>query len=129
MKKLLATITVFCYLVMSSGIVVNFHYCMNRLASAQLFGTSAKVCGECGMDMHQNSDCCHDEMQVYKLDTDHNKAQVSLTIDPPEPEIAELSPFFETSFESTIEEKHFLNHSPPLLSLQDTYLQNCIFRL
>jgi len=129
MKKFLATIVVFSYLLMSSGIVVNFHYCMNKLASTTLFAKKSKVCSRCGMKMHKGNGCCHDETTVVKLQTEHNKAQVSHEIAAPVPVINHASDFIVAEALALVPSKHFLNHSPPLIPSQDRYLQNCVFRI
>ena len=128
-KKLLLSIAVCSYLIVSTGIVVNFHYCMNRLASTQLYGAKAKICGKCGMDIHLGKGCCRDEVKVVKLQTDHNKAQVTHEMAMPAVPVAVLSSFITIDFVNNDRNCHFLNHSPPLLTEQDTYLQNCVFRI
>lgn len=37
------------------------------------------------------------------------------------------SQFIATSFYNTPGNRHYHNHSPPLLPEDDTYLQNCVF--
>ena len=130
MKKLLASISVICYLVMSSGVVVNFHYCMNRLASVKLFQAETKVCGLCGMKKHKSHGCCHDEIKVVKMEDDQNKANhIVASFEAPEQTVAEVSDFIIAPFTSEKQANYYENHSPPLLSVQDTHLQNCVFRI
>ncbi len=74
--------------------------------------------------------CCHDEVKVVKLLQDQNKVpgfiydlpSIDATINIP-------SEFIAASFYNIDEQKHFHNHSPPLLSAQDTYLQINVFRI
>jgi hypothetical protein len=80
------------------------------------------------MDTHESSDCCHDVVKVVKLEQDQNKIPVVHT--------ASISKFSNSpisissrAFENTDGQRHFHNHSPPLLSEQDTYLQNNVFRI
>jgi hypothetical protein len=129
MKKALASITVICYLAMSSGVIVNFHYCMNRLASAELFVSESKTCSKCGMHKHQAHDCCHDEIKVVKLQDDQNKAQVVSLLQPPVAAVNIPSSFILTSFYNADVSGHQHDHSPPVLPGQDVYLQNCVFRI
>ena len=82
------------------------------------------------MDTHESSGCCRDEVKVLKLQQDQNK----LTIDSyqiPSLEIVVTTPsdFIVTSSYNIDEKCHFHNHSPPLLSAQDTYLQINVFRI
>ena len=130
MKKVIASISVLCYFVVTCGVVVNFHYCMDKLASVHFFGDKNDQCGQCGMVVHESDGCCHDEVKVIKLEQDQNKTAAA---DYSIPSLKELaitpSEFIAASFYNIMEECHFYNHSPPLLSAQDTYLQINVFRI
>lgn len=130
LKKGLFTISIICYLVVTSGVVINSHYCMKRLVSIHLFEKKAKICGRCGMDFHAGNDCCRDEVKLVKLQQDQRQQVVTT------PGIAKLAPMVCTPSEFLVGEfqnknihLHFNNHSPPLLSGQDTYLLNSVFRI
>lgn len=130
MKKIWVSIVLISYLAVSSGVVVNFHYCMNRLASTELFATEGKQCMKCGMDMHKGKGCCHDEVKVVKMNGDQ-KVTPSLSYELPslEASVAPPSAFIVTPFYNGVASNNYQNHSPPLLTEQDTYLQNCVFRI
>jgi|SRR5882724_4771809 len=129
MKKALASITLICYLAVSTGMVVNFHYCMNRLASVHVFETKNNICGKCGMKMHKSHGCCRDEVKVFKIQDDQNKAQVVHQMQAPDAVVNIPSSFIITSFYNNNESSYQVDHSPPLVTGQDTYLQNCVFRI
>lgn len=103
---------------------------MNRLASVQLYDTSVDVCGKCGMDIHESNGCCRDEITVVKLVQDQNKTPL-LAFEIPALETKAITPseFIVAPFANFDEQRHFHNHSPPLLSAQDIYLQNNVFRI
>jgi len=130
MKKSLAVISFIFYFAAASGVIVNSHYCMKRLVSVHLFESKAKVCGRCGMEMHMGNGCCRDEVKVYKLVQDQNKIPVMVfslpSLDVPAIELNEFLSF--STFNIDVK-RHYHNHSPPLLSMQDTYLQNRVFRI
>ena len=130
MKKIIASISFVCYFAISCGVIINSHYCMNRLASVHLFKTSVDTCGLCGMDTHESNGCCRDEVKIVKLQQDQNKIPV-LTYEIPALEKIVIIPsgFMVASFHNVNEHHHFHNHSPPLLSEQDIYLQNNVFRI
>jgi hypothetical protein len=68
MRKGIYAIVVVLYLLLSSGVVLQLHYCMDRLAEIGLFTSDHKdVCDDCGMDMDADNDCCHDRTDVIKL--------------------------------------------------------------
>jgi hypothetical protein len=130
MKKAILSISVLCYLAVSSGIVINYHYCMKRLVSVHLFENSPSVCGKCGMETHESSGCCRDEVKLVKLQQDQNKIAVaSLEIPALELIVSIPSDFIAASFQRIDVQTHCHNHSPPLLSGQDIYLQNNVFRI
>ena len=130
MKRLVLAISFLCYLTVTCGVVVNFHYCMDKLASVHLFGNTSDKCGQCGMEVHQWDGCCHDEVKVIKLEQDQNKVVV---VDYSLPSVTGLfstpSTFISASFYITDDKLCFSSHSPPLLSAQDTYLQINVFRI
>jgi len=82
------------------------------------------------MDTHESSGCCRNEVKVVKLVQDQTKIPV-VTYALPELKVQVIIPssFIATSFENIDIQRHFHNHSPPLLSEQDTYLQNSVFRI
>ena len=130
MKKVLLFILLSVYLAFSSGVIVNMHYCMDELASTHFYGGKSDVCGQCGMETDQSMGCCRDEVKVVKMQEDQRSVAIDL-IDfqlpfVPAPTIQEAISFFIPdksghSFASI--------HAPPLISEQDTYLQNCVFRI
>jgi hypothetical protein len=130
MKKIVVSILLICYLAVSSGVIINFHYCMNRLASTELFAFEGERCGKCGMHTDESNGCCRDEVKIVKMVDDQKLtaafAYVHLSLDA----ISQKpSDFIVTSFYNVPLTRHFLNHFPPLLSEQDTYLQNSVFRI
>jgi len=132
MKKTIALISFLCYFAVTSGVVINFHYCMKKLASVHLFESTADECSVCGMDTHEfkASGCCRDEVKLVKLEQDQNKLTLaSYDIPSIEPVAIVPSEFIVTPFTNVDEQRHFHNHFPPLLSAQDTYLQNNVFRI
>jgi len=76
MRKILIGLIAFFYLTGSTGLVVNFHHCMDELASVTLFENkdhSDGECNLCGMDKTAFS-CCHDETVSYKIGDSHQPA-------------------------------------------------------
>jgi hypothetical protein len=127
--KLLATISTVVYFAVTSGIVVNMHYCMNEFDSAQLFAEKTEVCGKCGMHTSDSDGCCHDEIKVVKLENDHNVSQLNYEIRSPEALPSNNTDLIPDLNSKLVQKITYLNHSPPLLSQQDSYLQNCVFRI
>jgi len=132
MKKTILLLSFLCYFAVTSGVVINFHYCMKRLASVHLYETAADECGRCGMSTHEYeaTGCCRDEVKLVKLEQDQNKLFVtSYDIPALEPVAVIPSVFIVAALKNSNQRRHFHNHSPPLLSEQDTYLCNGVFRI
>ncbi|MFT3705520.1 MAG: hypothetical protein QM802_24335 [Agriterribacter sp.] len=64
MKKLLTIFIALAYFAVSSGVMVNMHYCMGKLYGVSYHASTTNHCNKCGMD---GSGCCKDDMQVIKL--------------------------------------------------------------
>ena len=128
MKKLLASILLLVYFTVSTGFVVSIHYCMNKVDSVQLGDASSDECNKCGMHIESSGGCCKDDVKMVKMQADQSFVKIiapdfSLALTPPV--------FYEsyfTAYTNSPEERYPLAHGPPL-SKQDTYLQNCVFRL
>ena len=130
MKKVVVPILLICYLAVSTGVVVNLHYCMNKLASTEIFGSESKQCGKCGMHTDDSNGCCHDEIKIVKMDDDQKlTASISFNLPAIDALVHQVSDFIAASFYNAPEARHYQNHSPPLIAVQDIYLQNSVFRI
>lgn len=129
MKKTLTSITLICYLAVSSGVIVNFHYCMGRLDSVKFFAAESEFCGNCGMRTSKSHKCCGDEITIIKLQDDQQTAQAIHSLKAPATEIVIPADFIVASFYNADNSLFQIDHSPPLFTGQDTYLLNCVFRI
>jgi hypothetical protein len=68
MKRAIAIFLSAVYLALASGVVVNVHYCMGKVASVAIGHAESDRCGDCGME---NTGCCKDEVIVVKVDDTH----------------------------------------------------------
>ena len=102
---------------------------MNELASAKLFDKDTEVCGQCGMH-NDNNGCCHDEVIVIKSEDDQSSSMAfSLSIKSPGIEQVEISRFIYLPLQNLNERPGAVTAPPPLLSEQDTFLRNRVFRI
>jgi len=76
-KRFALSILAVLYLAVGSGIVVNKHFCMNRLDSWEFYGKLDDKCNRCGMESTEKHGCCHDEVHVIKLTPDQKLALLS----------------------------------------------------
>lgn len=128
MKNVLLTILSCLYLLVTSGMQVQQHYCMGKLRSSTIGFQKAKTCGTCGMEAGE-SHCCHDEAQWLKVDDDHQAMVVLGSI--PAPFVIDLPPaqfFFQCPALYVAVSQMVNNHSPPPLLPNRTILY-CNYRI
>jgi hypothetical protein len=129
MKMFLTTILLAVYFIVSTGFVVNLHYCMDRFHSWEIGASEKEKCGTCGMKSSKTNDCCRDEVKLVKLQQDQVHAK-DLVVHFALPELVfNSSSFLLLPFKNVSPDSVFPDTGPPLLSEQDIYLQNCVFRI
>jgi len=128
MKKGIAAILLVLYVAFSSGVVISFHYCMDSFDSLQLGAKKSDYCGICGMHKTNGNECCKDQVKIFKIQDDQQTSAISFKFSTPDAIVATLPVWNETSLINSTHQL-FLNDPSPPLSKQDTYLQNCVFRI
>ena len=130
MKKAVASISLFVYLLMSCGVIINSHYCMNKLDSTGFFSEAAEVCGKCGMHINDSSGCCRDEVKVIKLDDDHKvTVQNVFSLPTLEAIVSTPSEFIVAPFVNNNVPEEIWDHSPPLPDGRSLHIKNSVFRI
>lgn len=128
MKKLLATISLLIYFVVSTGFVVSVHYCMDKFNGVGWGEALSDACGKCGMTITDSDGCCKDEVKVMKLPVDQTIAKlVTVSFSTPVITTLPVSYLLPPPISDSITEKP-VAHGPPLCK-RDIYLQNCVFRI
>jgi hypothetical protein len=128
MKKLIASFTVIVYFAFACGVLVNFHYCMDRYDSYSLYKAKSDWCPKC--HMHTGTrECCHDEVKIIKLQDDYQTSSLSFAFRDVLPTVTIPSEFLSIVLLKDGPGPIKADHSPPLLSQQDIYIQNRVFRL
>ena len=128
MKKSIASILLILYVAFSSGVVINFHYCMDDFDSAQFGANKSDYCGVCGMHKSESNECCKDEVKIFKIQDDQQATAINFKFSSDDDVVADLPLWKETLVARSTHQLYLHTHSPPL-SKQDTYLQNCVFRI
>ena len=129
MKKPVLVILSFLYLVVTSGMEVQFHYCMGRLKNTTIAGSPADRCGSCGMEK-KDSACCHDESRWGKVNDNHQPAVFTNTV--PAPFSMHLPAVHYSWVNHPVHTNLVVavsNHSPPPLITPDLNLLNGVFRI
>jgi len=128
MKKLFASFTVVVYFAFACGVVVNFHYCMDRYDSYSLYKAKSDWCPKCHMHTGTRG-CCHDEVKIVKLQDDHQTSSASFSFKNIQPAIIVPSEFLSVVLLNEGISLHKTDHSPPLVAQPDIYIQNRVFRI
>jgi hypothetical protein len=125
-KKILVILLAFSYLAITSGVVVSVHYCMGEVAGVAVGHSNADTCGSCGMD---NKGCCHDDVNVVKIQDSHSMASIQADFPKAETIAQQFSLVFSVpalvSGMRTIESAH----SPPRASQIPLHVLHSVFRI
>lgn len=129
MKKIIVSILAIAYLGTSTGVMVNMHYCMGKLANWSFGSNVSKTCGNCGMET-QNMGCCKDEHKFIKNSSDQkitqpalNQAQLVSTALP-----VSFVDFFQIQL-SGLTKESLKSHDPPLHHGISIYNFTCDYRI
>lgn len=128
MKKTIIAILALLYMTIASGVVVNVHYCMGRVASVEVGYDDHDVCGKCGMSAAKKG-CCHTEYKLIKLQDEHRLAQVQVSFLEIPAEVPAPISFFQLPLSGEEQYIALRYHSPPDTRLNNVYLRNCVFRI
>jgi len=130
MKRILTSIIALVYFVISSGLVMSVHYCMGKISSVDLNHNSTETC-VCGMSLKETSSkgCCKTEFKMMKLEDNHKATYAFYDIQTPVILLPQSVSLFEQIDLLTTSKVYADINGPPLLSEQDTYLLNCVFRI
>ena len=72
-KKYLALITAVFYLMLSSGLALNAHYCGDRLANVGIMDTANTCC----CDIATGNECCSNKTVILQLDIDQHLTETA----------------------------------------------------
>lgn len=128
MKKAFFTLIAILYLGMSSGIAMDIHYCMGKLAGIELFGGEKDKCGKCGMK-EKKGGCCNDEHHFVKISDSHKNVTNNIDFSFATPAI--LTSY--TNFNNGVPQLTFIHQSfsssPPGNISPRRCILFCVFRL
>jgi hypothetical protein len=128
MKKAIIVLLAILYVTVASGVVVNVHYCMGRIASVEYGYDDHDVCGKCGMS-DQKKGCCHTEYKLIKLQDEHQLVKASITFSALPALVPAQPPLFQPPLSGADQYLALQYHSPPDSRLNSVYLSTCVFRI
>ncbi len=129
MKKGLIAILAILYMTITSGVMVNVHYCMGRIASVEYgYDDDHDLCNKCGM-AGKKSKCCHTESKLVKVDDAHQwvKSNVSFAQAPAEQPVQQ--PLIQHPIAGRDRYLALQYHSPPDPRSNPVSPPNCFFRI
>lgn len=129
MKKFAAAILLLIYFAVSTGFVINLHYCMDKVAAVEMGESHSDECATCGMPLTDKESCCRNEVKVVKLYQDLVPAYSVIFELASLPAIITSLHYLTIPFQNSAHHITYWSHAPPFISKQDTYLTNRVFRL
>ena len=129
MKKIIAILLMFCYLVPAIGLSVKQHYCGGELASVSILFNDSPSCS-CGKKP-MKKDCCKDITTILKLkDTQNYTKKLTSSFTQNFKFLVQSCPAFNYNFIEVDFEKQLQNvHPPPLQKSKPLYLLHSVFRI
>ena len=128
MKKVFLSILTFFYLMVTSGVAMEVHYCLGKRAGVNFYHSDNDKCGRCGMNTKKNP-CCNDEYKFYKLADAHKNVSSDHNFTISSPAIVPAYALYHLIVYSIVAVDHPSNNSPPERSAVPLYIRNCVFRL
>lgn len=128
MKKIYIGILAIVYLVVSSGVAVQLHYCMGNKAGMEFYGSSNDKCGKCGMT-EKDSGCCHDEFKFYKISDSHKTVSNNIALSASSIAIVNEYHYCNWQTPDYTAITSVNNNSPPDYTKPDVCIMNCVFRI
>lgn len=129
MKKFLATILCFVYVVASSGATINFHYCRGKFIGLDVAVATAK-CSNCGMAKENKKGCCNDKHATFELKKDQLASNIN---DVPNNHFVFIHHQYPSSIKSSfvfcIDENTNYANSPPFIKPVPAFIFNNVFRI
>lgn len=128
MKKIYIGILALVYMAVSSGIALEMHYCMGKMAGMELYGSSGDTCGKCGMT-EKDTGCCHDEFQFYKLSDSHKTVSNNIDFAASSKLLLSYNRVPDWQLPVSAARVAETNHPPPGYTAPSACIMNCVFRL
>lgn len=126
MKKCITIVLAFCYFTVSSGMVVNIHYCMGKISAVKTSTSSSKK--KCGCKASAiPKKCCSNETKLLKAPS-HNVAKHEISFNNTVVnDVVFYNDVFSISSLISRKTSQLWANAPPINSTKHLYLLNCVF--
>jgi hypothetical protein len=128
MKQFFVGILAVLYLAVSSGVVMEVHYCMGKIAGVELYGGHDDICGKCGMT-EKKGGCCSDELKIYKLEDSHKNVTNAISFNGGETAVLTTYPEYDWLPAALPAAVPVPVHSPPDTGGPALNIIHCVFRI
>lgn len=128
MKKIFVGILTMVYMIVSSGMVMEIHYCMGKKAGQDLYTTKNVKCPKCGMK-EKKGGCCTDKHELVKLEDSHKNVYNTLDFSAKEISLPTEYSLYNWQLPAIASIAVVTNHSPPDYNWPDAGIMNCVFRI
>ncbi len=128
MKKVLTAILALVYFAVSSGVVMEVHYCMGKVAGAELYTGDNDHCGKCGMK-EKKGGCCQDEFKVYKLEDSHKNVTNNIQFGTDAAMVPQVFALDKQLLPVETISAGLNNYTPPPDTGPSLCILNCVFRI
>ena len=116
------------YMLVSSGIAMEIHYCMGKRSGVDFYTAKEDKCGKCGMK-EKKGGCCNDEHKFYKLEDSHKNVSNDISFNAGEIAIITQYPQYDWQLPNDAAITVVNNHSPPDDNGPSACIMNCVFRI
>jgi hypothetical protein len=124
MKKVVSFILAFLYLGITTGLVVNIHYCMGAISDVRFDNLNDESC-KCGSKMP----CCKHDYQLVKVNDEHQQVAVDANLKSPEIQLHTIPNLILVACLDVVTHGNNSANPPPLLSPPDIYIKNRVFKI
>lgn len=128
MKKLIRILFLFAYIAPTVGVTVAYHFCGNTLSTVIInYNGNLKEPSECCGEEHEDNNCCHNDIKIYRLD-DLHFASLKTELANVEYSLIDLTPteLIFAEIPQTQSNTSFNSNSPPEKAV---YIQNRNLRI
>lgn len=127
LKKILACILFLVYFSVSTGALVNIHYCMGTVKSIDFKISTSSMCKGCGMK--NRTGCCHDDLKIIKLTLDQQLTKLDTWFFDGIPEYVPHHISLALAGQSAENFSRTYYHSPPDIRSRGIYLFDRVLRI
>lgn len=126
MKKFTIAILAILYFTMTSGIVLNIHYCRGKISSVKVDVLAKDLCA-CKKKIDKG--CCKTDNKLVKLEDTHKAVSTQFLIEAPVAIVASTQWLQHSLFVPVKEVVTYNSNAPPHLLSEDKCILNCVFRI